>query len=123
MRGGHRGGQGRFGRGRVLFEGYILLLLYEKPCYGYELAKQLTDLGIHLPGVGAMGYLYRTLMVFEESGWIRSYWKTEDIGPAKKVYEITNGGKDMLMGISKDLEHTRYQIETFQKRLQAKLST
>jgi hypothetical protein len=29
----------------------------------------------------------------------------------------------MLLGISKDLEHTRYQIETFQKRLQAKLST
>jgi DNA-binding PadR family transcriptional regulator len=120
MQGRHGMGRGTFGRGRQLFEGFILLLLYEKPCHGYELAKQLTDLGLHLPGVGAMGNIYRILTFFEENGLIHSAWKTEDIGPAKKEYEITDRGKEVLVMISKDLDRMGSQIELFQKRLRTK---
>ncbi len=122
MRGRHGMGQGNFGRGRPLFEGFLLLLLYEKPCHGYELAKRLTDLGLHLPGVGAMGNLYRILTFYEENGLIRSSWRTEDIGPAKKEYEITDRGIEALVIISKDLDRMCSQIELFQKRLRTKQS-
>jgi DNA-binding PadR family transcriptional regulator len=115
---GFRGGSGQGRRGQLLFEGYILLLIKEKPSHGYELAKQLTDLGIHLPGIGAMGNLYRILAVYEENGFISSAWKTEAIGPAKKEYQITEKGEAELRFISDNLSTLRNRIDDFLKKYQ-----
>jgi DNA-binding PadR family transcriptional regulator len=113
---GFRNGRGQGRRGQLLFEGYILLLLKEKPSHGYELAKQLTDLGIHLPGIGAMGNLYRILAVYEENDFISSAWKTEATGPAKKEYRLTEKGETELRFISESLTTLRDRIDDFLKK-------
>lgn len=90
--GGGRGPQGEggrfFGRGDVKFA--LLLLLQERPMYGYEMIKALEAKsgGFYTPSPGS---IYPTLQMLEERGFVSSA-KSE----SKKVYTITESGKALL---------------------------
>ena len=73
----------------------ILLGLYQAPSYGYELIQNLQTFGF-LEGQAPPGMIYRHLRQLEEDGLVVSEWKTEDPGPAKRVYRITPDGKQVL---------------------------
>jgi poly-beta-hydroxybutyrate-responsive repressor len=73
----------------------ILLALKHRPSYGYELIQDLERFGF-LEGPPPPGMIYRHLRELEENGLVRSEWKTEGSGPAKRVYEITAEGEDAL---------------------------
>lgn len=73
----------------------ILMVLYCDPSYGYELIQNLQDFGF-LRGQAPPGMIYRHLRQMEEDGLVSSQWKTEDTGPAKRMYHITDDGKEML---------------------------
>ena len=72
----------------------LLLLLREAPAHGYELLERLSEL------LGDeridMGNLYRALRALEEDGVVRSDWDADAPGPAKRIYELTDEGRELL---------------------------
>jgi DNA-binding PadR family transcriptional regulator len=90
---GGMGGRG-FGMGRKLASGdlqlLILKLLDEKPRYGYEIIKELDERskGFYVP---SPGMVYPALTYLEELGSA-----TVAADGARKLYSITNSGKEHL---------------------------
>lgn len=73
----------------------ILLGLYPGPSYGYELIQSIQKFGF-VEGQAPPGMIYRHLHQLEEDGWVSSQWNTEAGGPAKRMYYLTEEGKEML---------------------------
>lgn len=73
----------------------ILLALKQKPSYGYELIQEISRFGF-VEGPAPPGMIYRHLRELEENGLVLSEWKTDETGPAKRVYNITSDGMDIL---------------------------
>lgn len=42
------------------------------------------------------GVVYKVLRSLEDGGSIRSTWSTQESGPARRYYEITESGTDLL---------------------------
>lgn len=85
---GHGEGGRFFGRGDMKFA--LLMLLGERPMYGYEMIKALEERsgGFYTPSPGS---IYPTLQMLEERGFVIS---NEIEG--KKVYSITETGRALL---------------------------
>jgi DNA-binding PadR family transcriptional regulator len=67
--------------------------------YASENPSSDSDIDLHfgfLKGQAPPGMICRHLRQMEEDGLVSSQWKTEDTGPAKRVYHITDDGKEML---------------------------
>jgi len=116
-----RDAQGRWHvRGRVerFLEPALLLLLSEQPAHGYELVDRAAVL---VPGEKPeLGGLYRVLRALEEDGLVRSEWDAEEPGPAKRRYELTPAGRDLLRAWAKALEQTQVVVDAFLKRLEGR---
>ena len=73
----------------------ILLALKANPSYGYELIQGICKFGF-VEGQAPPGMIYRHLRDLEENGLVSSEWKTEETGPAKRMYELTPEGEKIL---------------------------
>ena len=73
----------------------LLMGLYLKSSYGYELIQQIQLYGF-IEGQAPPGMIYRHLRQLEEDGLVSSEWETAGTGPAKRVYEITSDGEEVL---------------------------
>jgi PadR family transcriptional regulator, regulatory protein PadR len=73
----------------------ILLALKLKPSYGYELIQQIPQFGF-VEGQVPPGMIYRHLREMEDHGMVLSDWETEGAGPAKRVYQLTEEGLEIL---------------------------
>jgi poly-beta-hydroxybutyrate-responsive repressor len=73
----------------------ILLALYIDAAYGYQLIQNIQEFGF-VEGQAPPGMIYRHLRQLEEYGLVLSEWKTEETGPAKRMYQLTEEGKEML---------------------------
>ena len=73
----------------------VLLGLLIKPSYGYELIQNIQEFGF-IEGAAPPGMIYRHLRQLEEDGLVVSNWETEGTGPAKRMYTITDEGKEVL---------------------------
>lgn len=73
----------------------ILMGLYAKPSYGYELIQNIQRFGF-VEGLAPPGMIYRHLRQMEEDGLVSSQWETVGVGPAKRIYQLTEDGKQML---------------------------
>lgn len=72
----------------------LLLLLSEKPGHGYDLVDRLgAEFG--LSQVDPAG-VYRNLRRLEADGFLKSAWETGGAGPARKTYEVTPDGRELL---------------------------
>ena len=82
------GGPRMFGRGDLKYA--LLELLQERPKHGYEMMKELEDRsgGFYSPSAGA---IYPTLQLLEDRGWV-----TTQVMESKKVYAITDAGREAL---------------------------
>ncbi|MHB8894841.1 MAG: PadR family transcriptional regulator [Candidatus Geothermincolia bacterium] len=74
---------------------YILLLLAEEPAHGYELIGKLSSFGID-QGSTDPSILYRVLRTMESEGLLVSKLDPSGSGPARKVYELTDEGHEVL---------------------------
>lgn len=83
------------GHMRRFMEVCLLELLFEADSHGYALAEQLADLGFSEDELH-IGTLYRTLRGMEQSGFLRSFWKSGGAGPRRRVYSITQEGLEAL---------------------------
>jgi len=118
-RGGARG-RGR-GRGRHwlgdyslvdvrLVEPALLAFLKTENLHGYALLEKLDSIG--LGGINP-SVVYRKLRDYEAIGLVESGWDEEKSqGPPRRVYAITDDGKQVLEMVSQSLQETRERIET-----------
>jgi len=92
----------------------VLLLLREGPAHGYELADELSAiLAIERVDVGN---LYRLLRRLEEDDLVTSEWDDGDGGRAKRVYELTHAGGEVLDDWAPRLVETRDALNRFLDR-------
>jgi poly-beta-hydroxybutyrate-responsive repressor len=73
----------------------LLLALKTKPSYGYELIQEISQFGF-VEGQVPPGMIYRHLRDLEENGLVSSAWDTGGGGPARRVYQITGEGIEVL---------------------------
>ncbi len=73
----------------------LLMGLYLKSSYGYELIQEIQRYGF-IEGQAPPGMIYRHLRQLEEDGLVSSEWHTAGTGPAKRVYQITSDGEEVL---------------------------
>ncbi|HEV8022091.1 MAG TPA: helix-turn-helix transcriptional regulator [Candidatus Lustribacter sp.] len=89
---------------------WLLVLLRRSHLHGYEIMKELRDeFGIACDH----GALYRTLRQLEARNLIRSHWDAADLGPARRVYELTDAGGEALVAWSDALGGYRASLEKF----------
>jgi PadR family transcriptional regulator, regulatory protein PadR len=73
----------------------ILLALKIKSSYGYELIQEIPRFGF-IQGQAPPGMIYRHLRDLEENGLVASQWETQGSGPAKRVYQLSEEGREAL---------------------------
>ena len=114
----HRGGCGKGDKGRGKGKGrfianYILLIITEKPTYGYDIAMKLDEIGVEkIEGTGQMGRIYRILSELENYGYITSEWDTSK-SPPVKVYTVTPLGLEYLKYALESVKQEIKVLETF----------
>jgi PadR family transcriptional regulator len=91
----------------------LLLLLAESSAHGYELIDRLRPFGFE---VNDPATVYKTLRQMETEGLVTSNWELSSRGPARRVYELTSDGRDLLEGWAMTLELNRDILGRFLKR-------
>ena len=71
----------------------MLLLLGNRPTYGYELRDELAAIGAVQ---NDFGQLYRTLRAMEGGGLVLSCWESSEAGPSRRTYHVTDKGRAQL---------------------------
>jgi len=97
---------------RGFTEPCILLALWDGPAHGYRLIHSIQELGVSAASIDTSN-IYRTLRLMEDEGLVASNWATEGSGPARRVYEITDVGRDALRVWSEALRQTKNDLQQF----------
>lgn len=90
---------------------FILLFLARENFYGAGLLKAMQN---EIPNCHAdSAVIYRKLQELEEEEAVKSYWETDTTGPAKKWYQITDKGLEILQEFKEDIEMRKKNLEFF----------
>jgi len=93
-------------------EPFLLIELLHGPSYGYDLIRRLADYGFRRAS-NEPGVVYKVLRSLEESGAIKSTWSTAGSGPARRYYELTDDGQQLLRRRARHLNRYRQRVERF----------
>ena len=74
----------------------ILAALADGPLHGYAIAREIERRSENALTLGE-GSLYPALRALEADGMVESRWETPPSGPARKVYAITDAGRETLI--------------------------
>jgi PadR family transcriptional regulator PadR len=74
---------------------WLLLLLYERPMYVFEMGLTLDEVSQGTITADEKS-LYRALRRFEAMGMVESTWQPSDIGPRRRYYHLTETGTELL---------------------------
>ena len=74
---------------------WILLLLYERPSYPYEMSAEVAKISQGTISVDDNS-IYRALNRFESVRIVRSELQQSNTGPHRKYYSLTDTGKALL---------------------------
>lgn len=88
----------------------LLLLLSEAQAHGYELIERMRPFGFD---VGDPATIYRTLRQMERDGIVTSTWELPKRGPARRVYALTDVGRELLAAWAHTLERNRAIVDAF----------
>ncbi|WP_022665990.1 helix-turn-helix transcriptional regulator [Desulfospira joergensenii] len=83
------------GRQERYIQASILMGLCRGASYGYELISTIQTYGF-IEGSAPPGMIYRHLRQMEEDNLVLSQWETKDAGAAKRIYTITEEGREVL---------------------------
>ena len=86
------------------------MLLREESSYGYEIMERLEQFGFEQISVGT---LYRTLRRTEKEGLSKSEWDTSEVGPARRIYTITEAGEEYLAAWAQACEQYQNVMDSF----------
>lgn len=98
----------------------IMRFIYEDSSYGYDLIKKIDEISEYSMVIKT-GTMYTTLRRMEKSGFIKSIWKEGDLGPSKRLYELTPLGKrylrKMLYSINSRIPIVQELLNFYRKEL------
>ena len=94
----------------------LLLLLGESPAHGYELMELMQSFGFEINDPAA---IYKSLRQMEDDGFIHSTWDLPRRGPARRVYELTSDGRDVLASWAATLGKNRNILDHYLSRYSA----
>lgn len=100
---------------RYMKPSLLFALKEQEERYGYELLETIQEFGF-IKGRAAPGMVYRHLRQLEEEGFVHSTWQTEESGPAKRVYTITEEGEDALAAWVEFMEQQATNLQRFVER-------
>lgn len=109
-----------FKSGNIL-AGSLLTLLLREPSYGYLLVDKLKELGID-EALVPYGILYRILREMEMEGLVLSKWEIQESGPSKRIYSITERGKDFLKEWVKSAKENLNMLEKLIEKIEESLN-
>lgn len=90
----------------------LLLLLRRRSTHGYELMQHLGEFGFADSEIDP-GTVYRHLRKMEDEGLVCSRWDTDKGGPAKRSYEITSEGEEILHAWAVTIGLNKQRLENF----------
>ncbi len=93
---------------------FLLLFLYKEEAHGYDLIEKLKKMGVKYETY-EIGYVYKTLRNMEKEGIVESRWNIKEKGAAKRIYRITDAGKESLKKWSQTLSNIKDSIINFIK--------
>ena len=114
---GRRGkGGGRRRRVMSFLQPCLLVMLHRGEDHGYNLLNGLDEFGFN-PGQKDPSLIYRALREMEEISLVTSEWDQDSsLGPQRRVYRITQDGRDYLARWISDLRRTRLEIDELIKK-------
>lgn len=68
----------------------VILMLLEKPMYGYQMSKLMEEKGAAIEE----STLYPLMRRLETQGMLESRWDTSE-GKARKYYQVTDAGREI----------------------------
>ncbi|MBG6226582.1 PadR family transcriptional regulator PadR [Arthrobacter sp. CAN_A2] len=71
----------------------VLGCLVDGPLHGYGIALRLEARGFGRPRGGS---LYPVLSRLEDAGYVQARWEQADAGPSRKIYSLTEPGRQHL---------------------------
>ena len=99
----------------------ILMLLYRNSLHGFSILKEMEKNGMmDYSGIDPTG-LYRTLKKMEMTGLLVSKWDINDNTQPRRVYEITQDGKDCLKHWKITLTNYKNSIDNLVEAISATL--
>lgn len=107
---GHK--QRRQRSGKTFLQPCLLLCLSDEDQHGYDLYNSLEKI---IPDIEEYDstIIYRLLREMEADGFIASYEGEVSRGPRRRIYKITNTGKQQLSEWTEQLKHRREEIDSF----------
>ena len=88
----------------------LLLLLEKESSHGYQLIERLRCLN-YLKNIPDASVIYRHLRKLEQEEMVTSALKEGGGGPARKVYSITENGRDCLLTWNTGLKNLKQSID------------
>lgn len=95
-----------------LLQPTLLTILYQKPLHGFSLLKELEQSSIMDYHKNDPTGLYRTLKKMEHAGLLISHLDINDNTQPRRIYAITEDGKDCLKHWKITLTHYRNHLDT-----------
>ena len=108
------------GRQERYIQASILMGLLSTPSYGYELISTIQSFGF-IQGDAPPGMVYRHLRQMEEDNLVKSHWDTGKSGAAKRIYTITDEGKEVLSYWVSFMENKAQKLQNFVKMYQTSM--
>lgn len=96
-----------------VLEGCILEIINRKETYGYEITKELNDLGF--TGV-VEGTVYTILLRLEKNKLVEVEKKRSEIGPPRKFFTLTALGQEELAVFWKKWDFVSAKIHQLKER-------
>jgi DNA-binding PadR family transcriptional regulator len=94
----------------------LLALLAKEPAHGYELKTQLEQVFGEAYPTPNIGQIYVTLQRLERDGLVRSQDVVQTTRPNKRVYELTDAGREALVSwVDKPSQGPRVRDDFFMK--------
>ncbi|MGE0191907.1 MAG: PadR family transcriptional regulator [Planctomycetota bacterium] len=84
----------------------VALFLLDRPRYGYDLVRSLTEAGFAVEE----GTLYPILRRFEQQRWVTSSWSTAGARP-RKYYRLSDDGRDVRDRMAHTWDRVRHATE------------
>lgn len=90
----------------------ILTILAQKNLHGYLIIQELENKKLVQEDKLDRTGIYRTLQTLEQRELVVSQWEIDGTGPSKKIYSITEAGKECLANWIETLEDYKRVIDT-----------
>jgi len=95
----------------------ILKILFREPHHGFYILNKLSETSVFEGTSPDPTGMYRTLKKMEETGLLKSEWDTENSSQPRRIYSITDEGRECLKAWVATLESYSRKISELSKEI------